>query len=192
MTPAGTDTQTAMEDRMKRSKDARVRFGYRVLAATIGLTAGGWAAPLLAAEEGAGEATVMSAELLGGARVGAGAPGLYVQGDLRALDSAPEGEPVYAGLFRVDGGADGSIAPASVLEGLGVARAGIADFTRADGTVETYSYGIVRLEFLGEMRESRVFFGPEDVEPALGTSALAAIGISVDADTATLQTNAQE
>jgi len=132
-------------------------------------------------------ATVMSAELLEGLPTGAAAQGLHVQGDLRAADTDEAGEAVYGGLFRVDTGAAESIAPASVLEGLGIVPAGVADYERPDGTVEPCSYGLVRIEFMGEMREGRVLFGPEDVEPAIGAAALEAIGIAVDPETRTLQ-----
>jgi len=44
---------------------------------------------------------------------------------------------------------------------------GVAAYERADGTVEERPFGLVRIEFMGEMREGRVLFGPEDVEPAL-------------------------
>ena len=146
-------------------------------------------APLgAAAGDGAGSAstgaTVMSAELLEGAAVGTNAAGLQVHGDVRP--SAGAAETVFAGLFRVDTGAAESIAPASALEAAGIERSGLADFERADGTVEQYSYGLVRIEFLGEMREGRILFGPEDVEPAIGTAALEAAGIGVDAETRTL------
>ena len=130
-------------------------------------------------------ATVMSAELLEGVAVGANAAGLHVHGDVRPA-AAGAAETVFAGLFRVDTGAAESIAPASALEAAGIERAGLADFERADGTVEQYSYGLVRIEFLGEMREGRILFGPEDVEPAIGTAALEAVGIGVDAETRTL------
>jgi len=130
-------------------------------------------------------ATVMSAELLEGVAVGANAAGLHVHGDVRPA-AAGAAETVFAGLFRVDTGAAESIAPASALEAAGIERAGLADFERADGTVEQCSYGLVRIEFLGEMREGRILFGPEDVEPAIGTAALEAVGIGVDAETRTL------
>jgi predicted aspartyl protease len=156
------------------------RAGPAVLVTVLGLSAPAGAAP---ASEGA---TVMSAALLEGAPVGARAEGLHVHGDVRAAASADGGETVLAALFRVDTGAAESIAPASALEAAGITRDGFADFTRADGTVEQYSYGLVRIEFLGEMREGRILFGPEDVEPALGEGALEAIGIGIDAETRTL------
>lgn len=133
------------------------------------------------------QATVMSVELLEGAPVGAAAAGLHVQGDLRAAVSSPEGEAVYGGLFRIDTGAAESVAPAGALEAIGVVPAGLIAVERADGTVEDLPFGFVRIEFMGEMREGRIVFGPEDVEPAIGVSALEAIGLSVDPETKTLQ-----
>jgi predicted aspartyl protease len=173
-TEATMSTSTAVLEAVIR------KAGPAVLLAVLGLSAPAGAAPA------SGEATVMSADLLAGAPVGVEASGLHVQGDVRASASAPAGEAVFAGLFRVDTGAAESIAPASALEAAGIAREGVADYTRADGSVEQCSYGLVRIEFLGEMREGRILFGPEDVEPAIGTAALEAVGIGVDAETRTL------
>ena len=127
--------------------------------------------------------TVMSKELLEGASV---AGSLNVHGDLRA----PEGsgaEGVYQELFRVDTSASDSIAPASALESIGIVPVGQTTYTLADGTVAELPYGIARIEFMGEMKEGRVIFGPEDVQPTLGTSALEAIGFAVDHETQTLK-----
>lgn len=127
--------------------------------------------------------TVMSKELLEGASV---ADALNVHGDLRA----PEGsgaEGVYQELFRVDASATDSIAPASELERIGIVPVGQTSYTLADGTAVELPYGIARIEFMGEMKEGRVIFGPEDVQPTLGTSALEAIGFTVDRETQTLK-----
>ena len=170
-------TSTAVLEMIRKAGGA-VLVTMLVMSAPLGAAAGDDAG---SASTGA---TVMSAELLEGAAVGTNAAGLQVHGDVRP--SAGAAETVFAGLFRVDTGAAESIAPASALEAAGIERAGLADFERADGTVEQYSYGLVRIEFLGEMREGRILFGPEDVEPAIGTAALEAVGIGVDAETRTL------
>jgi len=178
---------------MHRSADVLDAVIRKVVPTVLG-AALALAAPMAAAQASAGEdasagpgATVMSAELLEGSPTGAEAQGLHVQGDLRAADSDEAGEAVYAGLFRVDTGAAESIAPASALESIGIVPVGVADYERLDGTVEQCSFGLVRIEFMGEMREGRVLFGPEDVAPAIGLSALEAIGIAVDPETRTLQ-----
>jgi hypothetical protein len=142
-----------------------------------------WPAAAPAAEDGE---TVASVEMLAGAPAG-GAGALRVQGDLRAA-----GGSVLPGLFRLDARAADAVAPASALEAIGVAGEGFADYRHPDGTVEQRPYGLVQVEFLGEVREVRVIFGPEDAEPALGSSVLEAIGLSVDAESDTLRRPASE
>jgi len=161
------------------------KAGPAVLATMLAVCAPLAAASAEDAPSSGGAATVMSAELLEGAAVGAAAGGLHVHGDVRA-SAGEASETVFAGLFRVDTGAAQSIAPASALEAAGIVPAGVTDYERADGTVEQVPYGLVRIEFLGEMREGRILFGPEDVEPAIGSDALEAVGIGVDLETRTL------
>jgi len=132
-------------------------------------------------EAGSCRHTVMSLELLEGAPVGAEAASLHVQGGVRAA------EGVYEELFGIDTGAADSVAPASALEAIGVVPVGQADCTLADGSAGVCPYGIARIEFMGEMQEGRVVFGHEGVKPALGRSALEAVGFSVDAATQTLR-----
>jgi predicted aspartyl protease len=186
------------EDAMDRSAGALGTRGRRRMPVAVmaALAALGTAVAAHAADAAdtapAAQATVMSLELLDGSAVGAEAQGLHVQGDLRAVDPGEEGEAVFAGLFRVDTGAEDSIAPASELDRIGIARAGRASYTRADGTSAECDFGLARVEFMGEMIESRVLFGPEDVVPAIGTAALQAIGIGVDPATRTLQRTTSE
>jgi predicted aspartyl protease len=129
---------------------------------------------------------VMSQEQLEGASVGADAAALHVQGGVRAL-AGSESEGVYEELFSIDTGAADSIAPASALEGIGVVPVGQTACALADGSTGECAYGLVRIEFMGETKEGRIIFGPEGVRPALGRSALEAIGFSVDAATQTLR-----
>jgi predicted aspartyl protease len=126
--------------------------------------------------------SVMSQELLEGMAVGAQ---LHVQGDFRAVEGAG-GEGVYQELLGVNTSAADSIAPASELERIGIVPVGQTSYTLPDGRVAEYSYGIARIEFLGEMKEGRVVFGPEGVQPSIGLSALQAIGFTVDSATQTL------
>ena len=130
--------------------------------------------------------TVMSKELLEGVSVAPEASSLNVHGDLRAPE-ASGAEGVYQELFRVDASAADSIAPASELERIGIVPVGQTTYTLADGTVAEYPYGVARIEFMGEMKEGRVIFGPEDVQPTLGASALEAIGFTVDRESQTLK-----
>lgn len=125
--------------------------------------------------------TVASQEQLDGAPVGEGAALLHVQGGVRA----PEG--VYEELFSIDTSAADSIAPASELESIGVIPVGQTACVLADGSAGECPYGIARIEFMGEVKEGRIIFGHEGVKPALGRSALEAVGFAVDSATQTLK-----
>ena len=76
-----------------------------------------------------------------------------------------------------------SVAPGSELQKIGVVATGTATFTLPDGTVGEFAYGIARFEVMGEMKESRIFFGPEGSESVLGLNALQSIGFAVDPET---------
>src|SRR5438132_11381943 len=102
----------------------------------------------------------MSQELLEGIAGGQEPGRFHVHGDLRAAEGAA-GEGVYQELFRVDSGDADSIASASELEKIGIVPAGQTRYTLPDGTVAESSFGIARIEFMGEMKEGRVIFGPE-------------------------------
>jgi predicted aspartyl protease len=128
----------------------------------------------------------MSQDLLDGIPIGLNAGSLHVQGDLRAPEGST-GEGVYQELFRIDTGATESIAPASELEKIGIVPIGRSMYQLPDGTVSEYSFGLARIEFMGEMKEGRIIFGPEDIKPILGTSALESIGFTVDSASQTLK-----
>ena len=91
---------------------------------------------------------------------------------------APESS--YEAIFLVDTGATDSMAPADELEKIGVAREGRMVYELADGTVKEYAYGLVRIEFMGEVTAGRVVFGEAGSEPLLGVTALESVGIMVD------------
>ena len=133
-------------------------------------------------EASTAKVTVMSKDLLDGISIDASTPRLHVMGGLRAL----EGEGLFESLFRLDASYADSVAPASELQKIGVVPTGTATFTLPDGTVGEFAYGLARIEVMGEMKESRIIFGPEDVESVLGVNALQAIGFSVDAATHSL------
>lgn len=56
-----------------------------------------------------------------------------------------------------------------------------------DGSVHEYEFGLAQIEFMGEITAGRVVFGPDDVEPLLGVTALESVGIIVDPVNRTLR-----
>ena len=86
----------------------------------------------------------------------------------------------YEALFLVDTGATDSLAPADELEKIGVVKEGKMAYELANGTVKEYPYGLVRIEFMGEVTAGRIIFGEPDSEPLLGVTALESVGIMVD------------
>ena len=93
----------------------------------------------------------------------------------------------YETLFLVDTGATDTLAPAQELDRIGVAREGRMSYELADGTVREYPYGLVRIEFMGEITAGRVIFGEPNAEPLLGVTALESVGILVDPANKTLR-----
>jgi clan AA aspartic protease len=98
---------------------------------------------------------------------------------------APNGS--YENIFLVDTGATDSMAPADELEKIGVVKEGRMSYELADGTVKEYPYGLVRIEFMGEVTAGRVIFGQPGSEPVLGVTALESVGIIVDPANKTLK-----
>lgn len=96
---------------------------------------------------------------------------------LKGLGS-PNG--AYEADFLVDTGATDSLAPAAELRKIGVQPVGKMVYELADGTTHEYPFGLVQIEFMGEVTAGRVIFGPDDVEPLLGVTALESVGITVD------------
>jgi clan AA aspartic protease len=93
----------------------------------------------------------------------------------------------YEEVFLVDTGATDSLAPAEELERIGVRRIGRMAYELADGTVKEFSFGIVQIEFLGEITAGRVIFGEPGAGPLLGVTALESVGITVDPTNQTLK-----
>ena len=93
----------------------------------------------------------------------------------------------YEELFLVDTGATDSLAPADELEAIGVRRVGTMAYELADGTVKEYSFGLVQIEFMGEITAGRVIFAEAGSEPLLGVTALESVGITVDPANNTLK-----
>ncbi len=92
----------------------------------------------------------------------------------------------YEADFLVDAGATDCLAPAAKLRQIQVQPAGTMMYELADGTKHEYAFGLVEIRFMGEITAGRVIFGPDDVEPVLGVTALESVGITVDPATRTL------
>ena len=99
--------------------------------------------------------------------------------------SSPAG--TYEADFLVDTGATDSLAPAAELKRIGVQPAGTMTYELADGTIQEYPFGLVKIEFMGEVTAGRVIFGPDAAEPLLGVTALESVGITVDPANGTLK-----
>jgi len=93
----------------------------------------------------------------------------------------------YEALFLVDTGAIDSMAPANELLKAGIQPVGRTSYELANGSVHEYRFGLAQIEFMGEITAGRVIFGPDDVEPILGVTALESVGISIDPATRTLK-----
>ncbi len=57
----------------------------------------------------------------------------------------------------------------------------------ANGIVKEYSYGLARIEFMGETTAGRVIFDEPGCEPFLVATALESVGIVVDPANKTLR-----
>jgi len=94
---------------------------------------------------------------------------------------------VYEREFLVDTGATDSMAPAGELRKAGIAEAGKMAYELADGTIQTFPFGLATIEFMGEVTAGRVIFGPDDSKPLLGVTAMESVGIFVDPANKTLK-----
>lgn len=93
----------------------------------------------------------------------------------------------YEAPFLVDTGATDSVAPGDKLVGIGISEQGRMAYELADGTVREYSFGIAKIEFMGEVTAGRILFGDADVDPILGVTALESVGILIDPANRTLK-----
>jgi clan AA aspartic protease len=89
--------------------------------------------------------------------------------------------------FLVDTGATDCLAPAAALRRIDVRPVGRMSYEHADGTVHEYEFGLVQIQFMGELTAGRVIFGPDDAEPLLGVTALESAGFTVDPASQTLK-----
>jgi len=109
---------------------------------------------------------------------------IHVTTTLRASEKARK---KYAAEFLVDTGATDSLAPAKELKKAGIKTRGRMAYELADGRTVEYDFGLVEIEFMGELTSGRVIFGPDNAEPLLGVTALESVGILVDPTTRTLK-----
>jgi len=109
---------------------------------------------------------------------------IHVTTTLRARENARK---KYVSEFLVDTGATDSLAPAKELIRAGIKPRGRMAYELADGQTVEYDFGLVEIEFLGELTSGRIIFGPDDAEPLLGVTALESVGILVDPATRTLK-----
>ena len=86
----------------------------------------------------------------------------------------------YQSDFLVDTGATDSIAPAVELRKIGVNPIGRMTYELANGDNVQYEFGLAQISFMNETTAGRVIFGPDDVEPILGVTALESVGKTVD------------
>jgi len=94
---------------------------------------------------------------------------IHVAVKLRSVEAV---DAAYEADFLVDTGTTDSMAPASELQRICVGPVGRMAYKLADGSVHEYEFGLARIEFMGEVTAGRVLFGPNDVEPLLGVTAL--------------------
>jgi len=87
---------------------------------------------------------------------------------------------VYNATFIIDTSVFESIAPAAELRKIGIEPQGKREYELDTGEVRECEYGFVTLRLLDEITATRIFFGPDDVQPRLGTLALTAAGFFVD------------
>src|SRR5919201_3197120 len=92
----------------------------------------------------------------------------------------------YEAPFLVDTGAIDSMAPSSELRRIGIDPVGRKRYGLADGSHQEFEFGLARLEFMGEITAGRILFGPDDIAPFLGVTALEAAGVMIDPATQTL------
>lgn len=110
----------------------------------------------------------------------------HVTVSLKALGGMT-GNGAFEADFLVDTGATDSLVAGGELRKIGVVPAGKTVYELADGTVHEYEFGLVQIEFMGEVTAGRVIFGPDGVEPLLGVTALESVGITIDPTTRRLK-----
>ncbi len=98
-----------------------------------------------------------------------------------------EPERTWEGLFLVDTGAVDCLIPGKHLREIGLAPKAKRTYELADGSETKMDITTAEIEFMGEIVGSTIIFGPDDVEPILGVTALESVGIEVDPRTQRLK-----
>lgn len=109
---------------------------------------------------------------------------IHVTVTLRASQKARK---KFEADFLVDTGATDSMAPASKLRRAGIKPRGRMTYELADGSAVEYDFGLVEIEFMGELTSGRIIFGPDGCEPLLGVTALESVGIVIEPSTQRLK-----
>ena len=97
-----------------------------------------------------------------------------------AIRNLAEPNRVWEGQFRVDTGATDSLVPGKHLESIGLKPLFQKRCYLADGSPIDRDVTIAAIEVMGVLAGGMVLYGDDDVEPLLGTTALASGGIEVD------------
>jgi len=93
----------------------------------------------------------------------------------------------YQSQFLVDTGATDSLAPASELKKIGIKAIGKMAYELATGMIVDYEFGLAEISFMNETTAGRIIFGPDNVEPLLGVTALESVGVTIDPTNRTLK-----
>lgn len=94
---------------------------------------------------------------------------------------------VYEADFLVDTWETHSLAPAAELRRAGIQPVGKTTYELANGRLEDYEFGLAEISVMGEITAGRIIFGPDNVDPILGATALESVGITIDPATRTLK-----
>ena len=86
----------------------------------------------------------------------------------------------WEGLFLVDTGATDSLVPRPHLEAIGLKPKGQRVYELADGRETKMDITTADIEFMGEIVGGTILLGEANVEPLLGVTALASVGVEVD------------
>jgi hypothetical protein len=84
-------------------------------------------------------------------------------------------------------GATDSLAPASELTRIGINPIGTMAYELASGLIVEYKFGLAEISFMNETTAGRVIFGPDNIEPILGVTALGSVGVIIDPANLTLK-----
>jgi clan AA aspartic protease len=104
-----------------------------------------------------------------------------------ALKADQKAEKKFEADFLVDTGATDCMAPAGPLKEAGILPIGKTAYELADGSTKEYEFGVAVIEFMGDITAGRVIFGPNNIEPLLGVTALESVGIILDPARQTLK-----